>query len=326
MNLCECGCGKETTIMRDSNATLGYVKGAYHRFVLGHRDPTLSIWNKGLTADMDKRIKRASEETKKKMILAHKKRFEKGAVGSMKGKTGYWKGRKRPEEFRIKSALFVKKLWENTGYRAHMRNAHLGKKNKYKGKSLEEIYGARAGTIRANMSLSSKKAHANPKNYQNVVVGTSRKGYFWSDKNNCDIFYASSYELTVCMILEKDGSVVRWGRCHYRIMYVVEGVDRSYAPDFFVEYKDGVKKIIESKSIWEFTYPERRKVIECKKEAAIKFCLQHSMIYEIWTETFLFEKEKSTLSLGDQEKVMSIRNNLEKEAENSPKKEEVEKV
>jgi len=254
MNLCECGCGKETTIMRDSNATLGYVKGAYHRFVLGHRDPTLSIWNKGLTADMDKRIKRASEETN------------------------------------------------------------------------EEIYGARAGTIRANMSLSSKKAHANPKNYQNVVVGTSRKGYFWSDKNNCDIFYASSYELTVCMILEKDGSVVRWGRCHYRIMYVVEGVDRSYAPDFFVEYKDGVKKIIESKSIWEFTYPERRKVIECKKEAAIKFCLQHSMIYEIWTETFLFEKEKSTLSLGDQEKVMSIRNNLEKEAENSPKKEEVEKV
>lgn len=34
--ICECGCGKQTTLRRDSDARKGYVKGTFHRFLQGH--------------------------------------------------------------------------------------------------------------------------------------------------------------------------------------------------------------------------------------------------------------------------------------------------
>lgn len=34
--LCQCGCGRETPLMRDSDITMGYVKGQPHRYLQGH--------------------------------------------------------------------------------------------------------------------------------------------------------------------------------------------------------------------------------------------------------------------------------------------------
>lgn len=38
IKLCECGCGQPTNIIQNTNKNLGYKKGEYHRFVVGHNN------------------------------------------------------------------------------------------------------------------------------------------------------------------------------------------------------------------------------------------------------------------------------------------------
>lgn len=51
---CECGCGKETSVVKKTNKKEGYIKGAYRRFIHGHhpiKKQTSDCKNYGFTID-----------------------------------------------------------------------------------------------------------------------------------------------------------------------------------------------------------------------------------------------------------------------------------
>lgn len=89
-----------------------------------------------------------SEEAKKNMSLAQKKRYSDGEIPYMKGKkvskktrekiSLSSKGKKLTEECRIKIGVKVKIYWIlNPGYRERMKILHTGKTSYWKGKSRE---------------------------------------------------------------------------------------------------------------------------------------------------------------------------------------------
>jgi len=102
------------------------------------------------------------------------------------------------------------------------------------------------------------------------------RGYFNSIKNNCKIYYGSSYELRCIFLLEENSEVLSFkrGDCfldtkgHYR------------NPDILAKYKNNITKIIEIK-------PESRlgeKDVIDQIEESKKYSEKNGYIFEIWTE------------------------------------------
>lgn len=78
--------------------------------------------------------------------------------------------------------------------------------------------------------------------------------------------------------------MVKYGRCHFRISYILDGKGHMYLPDILIELIDGTKKIIEIKSMWQVKHETHGRAIEAKAFAAEEFCRQNGLQYEIWTE------------------------------------------
>jgi len=108
-----------------------------------------------------------------------------------------------------------------------------------------------------------------------------KKGYFFSRKNNKNIWYDSSYELRAFELLEIDESVVQFSRNKIRVPYVFEGVQRFCLPDLLVTYIDGTTKIIEIK-------PKRKIRLIPKEGTKIDFMSIYfedtKTSFEVWTE------------------------------------------
>lgn len=118
---------------------------------------------------------------------------------------------------------------------------------------------------------------------KNVAWKHSKKGQYFSDKNNKEIRYESSYELAAYKILEQMSKVLSYDRCPYSIDYEFEGY-RRYLPDILVAYEDGSKEIIEVKPEYEL----KNEKVQAKKLAGEYFCGRRGMSYTIWTEKELF--------------------------------------
>ena len=107
-----------------------------------------------------------------------------------------------------------------------------------------------------------------------------KRGAFKSYKNNCDIFFQSSYELYTYVCLEHNKSVKSYGRCTFSIPYIVNGKSRRYVPDIDIQYIDGSRVILEIKPTRLINDPE----VAAKKQAGEKYCTEHGIVYEMWTE------------------------------------------
>ena len=89
--------------------------------------------------------------------------------------------------------------------------------------------------------------------------------------------YDSDLERRMMDRLERDPHVIKWMKRHGITIPWIDGQRhrRRYVPDFLVEYKDGVKSLIEVKD------PSRidSKDVQRKRKAAEMWCKQRNMDY-----------------------------------------------
>ena len=116
-----------------------------------------------------------------------------------------------------------------------------------------------------------------------LIYSSHKTGYYFSKKNNCKIYYASSYEKQAFEILEQLEEVKYYNRCKFSIDYVNPNdlLMHKYVPDIEVVYKSGNRQIIEIKPI----RLVEDKIILAKSNAAKE---QFGDNFTIWTEKQLF--------------------------------------
>lgn len=108
-------------------------------------------------------------------------------------------------------------------------------------------------------------------------------GDYISTKTGKTWHHRSGWELKFMCFLDNDHSVKTWTYETITIEYVSNkktGRVRKYIPDFFIEYIDGSKKIIEIKQA---RMLKRRNVID-KTDAAKKWCERMGMTICVLTE------------------------------------------
>jgi len=107
-------------------------------------------------------------------------------------------------------------------------------------------------------------------------------GYFWSLKNNKEIYFGSSYELEALKALEKNDNIKKFDRCPYKIKYIFKDKKKRYFPDFLVNDSE----IIEIKAEWELTTEQ----FLAKKLAAEQFVNENNLKFTIWTERQIYKE------------------------------------
>ena len=104
-----------------------------------------------------------------------------------------------------------------------------------------------------------------------------KRGKYKNKKRNQYEYHASGFEREFMKQLDSDGAVIDWTKKHGIIIeYNINGKIRKYYPDVFVKYKNGVKKLIETKGrIYD------KNIVLAKINAAEKWCKENEMVYEI---------------------------------------------
>lgn len=115
------------------------------------------------------------------------------------------------------------------------------------------------------------------------------KGYFYSEKNKCEIPYRSKYELRAFKILENDINVEWYMYENIKIRYFsTDKKKHTYYPDIVTSDH----RIIEIKSKWIYEKQNKNDNVFRKFRAATRYAKKNKYIFEVWTETELEEKEK----------------------------------
>jgi len=110
------------------------------------------------------------------------------------------------------------------------------------------------------------------------VNGRGRKGYFYSNKNQKNLFYRSFCELKTYEALEQDFSVLKYEVEPFRIPYQWKNGLHYYIPDILVTYLDGSQEIIEVKP----EYKLKDKYTICKLKAGEKYALEKGLQFTVW--------------------------------------------
>lgn len=111
------------------------------------------------------------------------------------------------------------------------------------------------------------------------VYKNCKKGWRVSTKTGLNENYHSSYEMRRMIELDEDKLVLSWTKQHSnRISYKLNGKDKIYVPDFYVEYVDGRKELEEVKGY----VPEgkEQEYIE-KTNSGKKYCIDNGMVFKI---------------------------------------------
>jgi hypothetical protein len=112
---------------------------------------------------------------------------------------------------------------------------------------------------------------------------TWKQGYFFSKKNNKDLFFRSGLESEFYKILEKKGDVARYNVECLEIEYFYEGGKHRYIPDILVEYTDGRKELWEIKPKSQTKMPKN----VAKWAAANEYCKKRNWNFIVLTEAGL---------------------------------------
>ena len=104
-----------------------------------------------------------------------------------------------------------------------------------------------------------------------------KRGYYLNKKNGGEEYFHSSWEENLMKMLDDDINVVNWTKKHSIIIkYKHDGIQKSYLPDFLIEYNDGRKIIEEVKG-----YIDNVEVFKLKKKACEEYCLNNGITYKI---------------------------------------------
>lgn len=117
-------------------------------------------------------------------------------------------------------------------------------------------------------------------------VSGYKQGWFYSNKNNKEIAFDSSYEMRYYQILEDDDNIKCYYRSGLKLTYILGNIVKTYNPDLIVEFLDGEKELIEIK-------PDRRLAeieIVAKHNVAKEYCIRNNMNFRIVTEEHLFTR------------------------------------
>ena len=144
--------------------------------------------------------------------------------------------------------------------------------NKLKGKEFNKERKENCSRGQIKLILANNGIHPN--------INKSIKGVFFSNKNNYEFKYDSTYELQAYKILEDLEYVKKYSRCEFCIEYIFKNSTHKYIPDIFVEYTCGGKEIIEIKP----QYRLNDEVNQLKFEAAKKYCYINNLKFNVWTE------------------------------------------
>ena len=129
--------------------------------------------------------------------------------------------------------------------------------------------------------------------YQQGYIDPSSCKKIFEGMEKEKIIYRSSYERTFIYWLENNKNVKGWGSECIKIPYMyIDGQWHSYYPDYFVEFVDGRKMVVEIKPSSQTVPPksennwytqEYRKNM-CKWKATKEFCENKGYIFRIFTE------------------------------------------
>lgn len=143
-----------------------------------------------------------------------------------------------------------------------------------KGKTVEELYGEEKGKLIRQIKSEQNSGSNNPaynKIYKNV--GRAR-GYYKQ------FFFRSLWEYSYIKFLESSGydlQDIQYEKISIKFNF--KETERTYRPDFYITKE---RKLIEIKSKWHLKNDNL--LIESKKEAAEKWCLENNSTYHILTE------------------------------------------
>lgn len=110
----------------------------------------------------------------------------------------------------------------------------------------------------------------------------SLTGTINSVKENRTIEFESSLERDFLYLLEYDDNVISYCEQPIKIFYLVSGREIYYVPDFYVEYKDGRKEIIEVKYSQDLI--DNKDIYEKKFSVAKSFCEHNNIQFIIKSE------------------------------------------
>jgi hypothetical protein len=117
-----------------------------------------------------------------------------------------------------------------------------------------------------------------------------------------EIYYRSSWELSIMMFCDTNPNIVQWGSESVVIPYLspIDGRRHRYFVDFWIKSSSGAIKLIEVKPKKQVVKPKKRKATkgyinevktwiknDAKWKAAEEYALDRGWIFEIWTEDTL---------------------------------------
>lgn len=155
-----------------------------------------------------------------------------------------------------------------------------------KGKKIEELWGEEKGKEIRRLKSEQTTGKKNPgygKIYEAVGTKVGRyKGHL----------FRGILEYSFYKQLENEGKLETAQYEPFRIPYVLEGIDRTYTPDFLID-----NRLIEIKPAFLLTGLDIK--IEAKRKAAIEYCSRNSLKYEILTE-YDFPQKTYTEAYADE--------------------------
>jgi hypothetical protein len=218
-------------------------------------------WNKGLTKETDQRIVEYSDKVRSAILSKN--------LGFQKGYIPWNKGREMSEGCINK---------RTKSYKSTRFSNKLEKIRKY------EKGGIVIRMCECGCQEFTRNRFLHGHNYFNA-----KTKLFWSEKNQKQIYYQSSYELASFELLEKMGIVKSYERCPYIIDYRFEEKIHKYIPDILITYDDGRQEVIEIKPTFRLI-DERNK---SKFSSAIFYFEQKEIDFSIWTEKELNLRRKN---------------------------------
>lgn len=208
-----------------------------------------------------------------------------GSLNPFYGKTHTEKTKKIMRENRIKNSH----IYQSKEFREKMSEVTSGENNPMHGRAVYDIWLEKYGKEQADIKLKEFKyklseVMSGKGNPMYGISPSNSAGSGWSGWYN-NWYFRSLRELSYMInVIERFNLKWKSGESKdYTISYTLEGVERTYKPDFIIEDKYMVE--IKPKQLHNV-----KEVIE-KKRAGIEFCSNHNLIYKL-TDVPIIQKDE----------------------------------
>lgn len=151
-------------------------------------------------------------------------------------------------------------------------------KERLKNKENHPVFGRSMSDTSKAKNRESQYRYMDKNGLSSNGCGRYKFGYFFSNKNNKEIRYRSSYEMTMYLLLEFSNDVLYYNVEPFFINYLYEGINRRYYPDVLVAYSNKTH-LIEVKPNNKYMRNEPKNL--AKFNAGYKYAEENNMEYLI---------------------------------------------